>query len=437
MRWWAVLSFALVSGTSARAQSDEVTKRYALDDFVKLAETTGFELREQQGKVGYSEAREDMARAKGFTSGTFDSLLAPMPGVTTADPIAARTDWSTLGVFWTNKLEFVQPLYTFGAIDAGRRAAAQGTLAEKQLLERDRLKLRSEVHELYYGYQLAFELGEITQGVVEKLERAVASMKGKTTTDDAAKLRAYLMEAKIQHGEAGSKLAQIRAAMAWKIGTYPDSLPRWDRANLRMREVKVPTLESCRALALEHRPELKALAADVAAKESLVQVEEGLRLPSLFLAGRVEYAVSPVRPDQKSPFLYDPYNDFTGGVAVGMRWNLGLFESSSKVSMARAEKIMADGRYQHLSRGILVEIEKNYLDWQQAKGALDLRSVGAEEVASRYRDAFAAYGLGTGTARTVLEALGTYALSEKNRLEAVFQQNLALARLEQAIGQTF
>jgi|GEM_PF-2429150 len=431
------LAFFLAISTTVPVTAAEAEARYDLATFVKRASENGYQLKEQQAKVEYAQSREDMAYAKSFASGTFDSLLAPMPGVTTADPLLARTDWSTVGVFWTNKLEFVQPIYSFGALPAGRAAAAEGVKAEQSLLERDRLKLRAEVHELYFGYQLAFELGEIAQGVVEKLEKAVASVSGRATSTEAQQLRAYLLEAKIQQGEAQSKLAQIRAAMAWKIGTYPASLPRWDRATLKRREAKVPDLEECRTLAREHRPELRALLSDVAARESLVKVEEGLRLPSVFVAGRLQYGVSPVRPDQASPFLYDPYNEFTGGVAVGLRWNLGLFESTSKVAMARAETLMAQGRLEHLSRGIGVEVEKNYLDWQQALGALELREEGGEEVSRRYRDAFTAYGLGTGTAKNILEALGVYAVSEKNRLEAVFRHNTALARLEQSIGREF
>jgi outer membrane protein TolC len=433
MRYRSTLVILAAAATGTRAEE----ARYGLAEFESLAEKSGFQLKEQAAKVEYAEAREEMAWSKGYASGTIESLVAPMPGVTVDDPLLARTDWSKMGLFWTNKLEFVQPLYAFGAITSGRAAAAEGVKAEKQLLERERLKLRTEVHELYFGYQLAFELGEITRGAVEKLEQAVASMKGRTSSDEAQRLRAYLLEAKIQLGQAESKLTQIRAAMAWKLGTYPESLPRWDRASLKLREARVPDLDDCREIARRHRPELKALTADVAAKEALVRVEQGLRLPALFFAGRVQYGFSNSRPDQRSPFLYDPYNDFSGGVAVGLRWNLGLFESNSKVAMARAERLQAQARFDHLSRGVLVETEKNYLDWQQARGALELRSQGSEEVARRYRDSFAAYGLGTGSARALLENLGAYAVSEKNRLEAVFQHNLALARLEQAVGQAF
>ncbi len=434
-------SFASVGAPEASAPAEKraETERLDLAAFVKAAEEQGHQLGEARARLVYAEARADMADAKRWFSGTLDTIVAPLPGVSGGEsPLTARTDWSSWGAFWTTRLEVIQPIYTFGAIDGGRRAARAGLEAEKKLFERDRWQLRTEVHEFYFGYQLAFELAEIARDVVGKLEGALEATKGrKLSAGDRDRLEDFLAEARARLAEADKTLAQIRAGMAWKIGVYGQQTPRWDRANLRAREVKLPSLETLQAGARETRPELAALAREVEAKRGLAEVERGLSRPTLFVAGRLNYGVAPGRPDYASPYVQDPFNELSGGVGVGLRWNVGFLESSAKSRMAQAEALQAEAKSKHLGPAILAEIEKNYRDVEEAATARSIRDRAGESVRRRYQDALAGYGVGAESAKTLLETMGTYAMAEKARLEAIFQYNLRLAKLEQSLGSEF
>lgn len=422
----------LAAGFALAARADDVPRR-GLVDFQALALAEGPQLDEPQAKVEWAKAREGFAAAQAMPMGTVETLVAPLPGAE-GNPMNGRTNWDSWGVFSASKLEIVQPIYTFGALGAARDAAKAGRQAEERLLDRERWTLRTQIAELYYQYQLAFDLGDLATNTLADLNKALDRAQ-KTSARDADKLRAYIGEADARRLEAEKALAQIKVGMAWRTGRYGQEVPRWDRANLVARDFALQDLAVYQKLARENRPEVQALELDVTARDALVNVETGLRLPTLFAAGRVQYTHNNVRDDQTSPFAYDPTNDLSGGVALGLRWNLGLFEKNAKVGQARAEALMARGRARLYGAGLQAEVEKNYLDVKTALDTLKVRTEAAAASKRVFRDLIVAYTLGTtNDAKSLFEALGQHVLMEKSRFEAIFQQNLSIAKLEQVVG---
>ncbi|MBS1983366.1 MAG: TolC family protein [Bdellovibrionales bacterium] len=431
----ALLGLATLS-CLARAQTalPEAPRR-SLQEFMDLAEKQGPQLDEQRGKIEFASAREEYARSKGLPFGKIETLLAPAPAVE-GDAVHTRVNWDKWGPWSSSAVELVQPLYTFGAISSGKRAARAGREAEEMLLEKEKWALRLEVAQYYYGYQLAFELSDLGDGVVEDLQKAYDKARKRASRSDIDKLSIYLNEAKARVLEARKGMDQARAAMAWKIGRYGQEVARWDHANLQRRPFALQSLDTYKKICIEHRPELKALQKNEEAKLALVDVQTGLSYPSLFVAGRAGYAIAPHWTKTDSSFLNDTGNYLSGGLGVGLRWDLGLFERSAERSQARAEVLEAQGRHRHWSMAILVEVEKNYLDLKQAQEAFDLREASALVAKRGFRDLAVAYTLGTSTdAKGLLEAMGQHVVAEKNRLEAIYEFNMAVNRLEQSIGQ--
>ncbi len=435
----SLCALALLSTLAAAAED---STRLGLEQFWRLAEEKGAQLDESKGKIEFAEARSRYASSQALVQGKLDLLVGPAPGAT-GDALVGRNDWGSWSVFTGVKAELVQPIYSFGALGAAREAAEAGIRAEQGLMERARWALRVEVAELYYGYQLAFELSEVASGIHEKLEQALKEgtrlreerRKGAPTETDLDKLRVYLSEVKVREAEAEKGRSLARAGMSWKIGTYGQSEPKWDKANLVFEPASLKTLSDYHAMATEKRAELKALREDVIAKEALVRVERGQLYPAIFLAGQVSGSRTPNRVDQQSPFANDPLNDLSAGIALGLRWNLDFFSRSAKLSMARAEAVQAEARERHLGRAILAEVEKNYRDLNFALDAVPLREEGSKAAKRVMQDAFVAFTLGTGSAKDLLEAIGSLGLSEKSRYEAVFAANTGRVRLSQSIGE--
>ncbi len=428
-------AFVLVGasfGTLVQAAEGE---RHSLSEFLALAETQGAQLSESMAKVEGAQARLDFARSKAQPTAEIESLFGVLPGAH-GDPLNGRTDWGEVGPFSSSKITLTQPLYAWGGLSAARSAARAGLEAEKKLLEKDKWALRTQVTELYYGYQLAFELSEVADNLESKLSQALSRMEknSKSRAGDRKKVRGYLQEVRVRKGEAQKGLDQARLGMAWKIGTYGKSYPKWDRANLLLRDIALKDLKFYQDLALQHRPELVALAKELEARQDLVRVEQAQQWPVIFAAARVEHAVAPERDNQRSPFAYDPANTFSAGAALGIKWNFGIFEANAKVGQVRAESRQAEGKSRHLRAGVMAEVEKTYLDLRYALEAMKLREDGAKDLKRDYQDALAQLALGTGDGKTFLENLGNFTMAEKSRLESIYQVNLQAAKLEQSVG---
>lgn len=415
-------------------------ERYSLKQFQEAAEKSGNQLGEERAKVEYAEARLDYARGLALPTGSVESLFGVGPGAE-GNALDGRTLWNRWGAVSITKVEIAQPLFAFGALGAARTAARAGVEAQQKLLERERWLLRNEIAELYYGYQLAFEFSEMAGDVASKLETALKKLNSskKKREGDISKIKIFLAEAQVRQGEADKGMQQARMGMMWKLGRYPATSQasdeiRWDRANLVAREVAVKELAEYQSLAKLHRPELKALQKEIEAKSALVTAERAQLLPAFFIGARGEYAVAPRIQNQESPFANDPYNGFSVGVGLGLRWNLGFFERAGKVGMARAELIQAEAKTRHLGAGILAELEKNYLDFKHDAHALKLRQEASASAKKLYLDSMAQFALGAGDPKVMFENLGAFVSQEKSRLEALYAYNVALTKLEQVVG---
>jgi outer membrane protein TolC len=437
------LFFLATFGAAFPVFSDSTTTRHSLEDFVRLAEANGGALNEQKAQVLFAEARESFAQSKAWFSGKLDFMVGPAPGAT-GNAVDGNTDREKWGVATILKADLSQPIYTFGALSSARRAAEAGTQAERQLLERDRWKLRTQVHEYYYGFQLAFELAGVAEDLRKRLEEALRKgeenrqkkLRGAPSSSDLDKLRIYLAEVKVRESEAVKGLELARSAMAWQTGMYgQEQKPSWDRANLVARNLGSVDLSQLKSAAQERRPEIKALEYELSAREWLAKSYRSQLLPSIFMGATFSYSVSAIRDDQLSPFAYDPLNDLSGALGIGLRWDLSFFDKNSQYSMARAELIKAEGKKRHLEQGALLEIEKNFRDLEHEQTALELRQEAARFSKRVFLDSLVAFNLGTGQAQPLLEALGAHAMAEKSRFENIYHHNLAAARLEQSVGQ--
>ncbi|NCN27609.1 TolC family protein [bacterium] len=407
-------------------------ERHGLDDFVRLALSNGDAVKIQQAQVAFAEGREDFARSKRWFTGSVEALVAPVPAAS-GNALDSETNWNDWGGFIGTSIEIKQPIFTFGAIPSAIEAAQYGVEAERALLEKEKWSIRYEIAELYYGYQLAFELSQLGEDVVKKLEGASNKLSKnsssyKDLTMALADVRSKLMEAK--NGKE-----QARLAMAWKIGKLSEPTVYWDQSNLKSREFTLRDLERYKELLKMHRADWSALEAETKAKKKLFEVEQGLSFPLLFFyaKGQMNWAENR-KNDSAGPFAYDPSNAKSGIVGLGIKWDLDFMEKGAKRSQARAEYLKASSKKGYYQQGMMVEIEKKFMDAEFRKKSLEHFSE-AEKIASKiYRDALVSYGLKNITGRQLLDKMGQYGKLKQQYLDAVYRYNLATHDLEKTIG---
>jgi outer membrane protein TolC len=154
----------------------------------------------------------------------------------------------------------------------------------------------------------------------------------------------------------------------------------------------------------------------------------------LFFAGQARYTVSPHRDDPLSPFAYDPLNDLSGVLALGLRWNLNFFEKNARAEMARAERIKAEALMNNLLLGLQVEVERTLADLEFYKAEGVLREEASKRARKLFTDSFVAFTLGSIPAKDLLEALGTHAMAQKANWESIYQSNTLQFKWAQVTG---
>src|SRR5690606_13630631 len=113
----------------------------------------------------------------------------------TGNALEGQTHWDRWGVLSSLEIEFYQPIYTFGAISSGRKAALAGLRAETALLQREEERLAYEIAELYFGYQKAFEFIQLTTEADERLDGIFQNLKSPSQRDH---LQTVVNEVKIR-----------------------------------------------------------------------------------------------------------------------------------------------------------------------------------------------------------------------------------------------
>jgi outer membrane protein TolC len=173
----------------------------------------------------------------------------------------------------------------------------------------------------------------------------------------------------------------------------------------------------------------------IKARQLLVDAEEADRYPVIFLAGEVEYDESPVRQNQPgSPWAYDPYNQFTGGVAVGAKFDFAPRTLSAKAAALRAEVAKLKEKEKFARDGIELQVKNAWQNAKEAKDNIDSAKRGLDAAERWVMGAGLVYGIGTGEAKDALEGLAAKAKSEKDYYQAIYDYNMALADLAKACG---
>lgn len=422
------------------ALGERYDERYDLDGFVEQAVQNGGAKKIESAKIAQAEARLSEARGYSLWQGSVTALGAPIPGAS-GDSVQGRTLWDDWNVLSRIQVELVQPIYTFGALDSARRAAQAGVDAQVKLGERAYWQTRKEIAELYYGYQLAFEFHEFSTDIASKLEQAVSEGKSLRSRKarrapsqlDLDKLRVFLAEAKIKQHEAEKAKEQIILGMSWKIGYRLDQKPKWNYSNLKRRQIEFRSFDQLFDLMRRSRPELVALEKNVEARRELVDVQTAQRWPQFFVGGQATWSHSH-RTDQTSPFAYDPFNDVSAAIGIGLRLNLDFGARNAKISQSRADLLLAESEAQYYSLGIEADFRRSYSEMNKMEEIAN-ESEQSERLAKRvFQDSMIGFEMGNVDARSLLEALSLYVNARKNLLETRFQYNRSLADLERSIG---
>lgn len=433
----------LLSGETRAASSSPEKLVLTLQQSVKMALERNPEIREAQEQVKVAESTLAEVKANRYPQIDVTTGIGPSPRAR-GDQIFSPDDKDDIAftdVFVFIDARIIQPLYTFGKLSSGIKAATHGVNVDKARVQEKSADIILKVHEFYYGLLLARELQELLtdakQELIEarqKVQQLLDEGSESVSQVDIFKFDTFTGQLEKFIHEADKSVELAQAALRFTIGL--DRETPFDIAAKRLvpEELSLQSLANYVDTARELRPEFIQLQEGLAARKELITVAKREYFPNIFLGAFFYGGQAGNRSTIENPFIYDPFNDQFATVLLGVNWSLNFGKVAAKVQEAEAEYRKLLEKKSFAEAGIPVQVEKAYREIIEAQK--NMASTEASYRAAR-RWLVAAksnFDLGIGEAKEIADAFAEFLKMRAENLRSIYSYNLALATLDQATG---
>jgi outer membrane protein TolC len=450
MRAMRVPFVLLLAASAASAQAPPAPAPLTLPQLQELA-------RKNDPRTGIARAQIDGARAKRdevywSLFPAFQTTLAvagPTPearlnrsptSLLDVTPGSHCRFCGNLGIGLFANVSMTLPIYTFGKYTAGKSATEHLVSAMTALLQRASDQATFDVTKAYWGYQTARgahdSVVEVRKRLGEAKERAqklLAEESDQISKADAMKLDYLAEEIEARTAEAEKAAALALTAIRLITGTPPQE-------TIVIAEEKLPpppaqpNEEEMIRRALERRPEARAAADQVGARRALVQVEKAKLFPDVAIVGGATFAYTSSADSPETPFAYNPYNQSSLYIALGIQGTLDIPQKLARIRQAEAELSDALAQQRGAEQLIRLELRQALGDLQEARVRADRYSSQAAIGKQLAVQASLAFDSGLGEARELLEDTLLWARADGERFKGLFDAQIAWWAVQKAAG---
>lgn len=412
-----LLAAICVSGGNAFAE----TRTFSLPQAVEYALA-------HNGELKALRTEKEVARA-----GLERAVLFPNPTLELSVDTGALTGSSDENTF---SVGLSQEFLTSGK-RTRRLSVAEGETEEvhQQIADRERL-LVLEVKSTFAELMLAEKRRELAQRAIDLNGKLLEITRERLAAGDIPELEVNLARVEVSRSEgrkieAERELNPLLARLRTLLGIQAGDDVSLDGPPER-RPLSIPPDELGR-LALENRPDLKALQATRAKGDAAVELAEAERIPNVTLG----LGYTHERSVDATGVEEEKTRDNLLGVTISIP--LPVFDrNQAGIREARARKQSAENRLEFARASVAREIEGDYARLAAAEKALDLYATGIlPQLEENLKLVQEAYQLGEVGILSVIEEQKKYIEVNDGYLAALAERQTALARLEASVGVDF
>ncbi len=441
----ALVALILIAASflPGQAQSRSAPRTLTLDEAIALAVRHSPQIKEEQFGVLVRHSQQAQADAARFAQLELTVVGGPSPrarGDQVSSP-DSKFNPDITGVFGMATFSIVQPLYAFGKINSLRQAATHGIAVSQAQVQQKATEVAMLVHEAYQGYLLATALenlaGEINQDLTkttDKVRRQLAAGTAGVDNVDLFKLEAFQGELEKQLNDVRQGKALALAGLRTLTGLAADTPLTLADTVLEPRFRDLAEVEGYLQEARQLRPEFTQAREGVKAYEKLVQAAQADYYPVLFVGVFGSVAESTNRDGFRNPFVFDPLHDEAVAPVAGLRWKFDLGITAGKVDEAAAELGKVQQKHALAEQGIPFQVQQAYLELQQHRANIDATTKGSRSARQWLVAAASNFDLGVGEGKDVADAVVAYAKLRVGYLQAVYNYNIGLAKLDHRTG---
>jgi len=417
-----------------------------LDTAIGLAAARNDEIGAKQAEAIAAHADESLARAaRVVPNANLTFLVGPAPeahgDVTHAIGGATNRKLDGLRPFIRVEAELLQPLYTWGRLDAARDAAAAGSRAKQELVQDTASQVQLRITRLFWGVALAKKLLGVANEVRSALDDAdkrvsKALAKGDTDISPADKYRLDIFRSmvagRIADAQKGLDLARVGLAASLAL---PSARLVLKEVALEPGAATVPDMATALAAAETQRPDLRALGEGIRAREASVRAEKAAFLPQFFLAGHFSYSRAWNRDIQLNPWVSDYFNELTVGGVLGFRQDFKMPTLSANAEKAMAERATLERQRVGLTRLVEVQVETALVEIRADETRHTATKGALTSARSLFRSSGLDFAAGLLDTKSLIEAYLAYVEAQVNAAQAAYDLLVARAQLAQVVGE--
>jgi len=446
----AAMLLALLAGSLAEpALAQQITHvlppvsgrgQYTLRRCLDLAAQNYPKIHEARARLAQKQAQLWQAKTAPYSDFTLTAGLGLAPTVRGTSVYSPNDDVSlssNMALAWQVGVDGAIPLWTFGKIDNLWDAAqAQVSVGEHEV-RKERNEVSLSVRRAYYGAQLARDSLALIVEALSRIDRYLKRLaarvdEGEGDDIELLKLRMYRAELEARHSEARRQETIALSGLRFLTGVK-GSLDIPDEPLAKSRHTLAPLAHYMSAARL-FRPEINMARAGIAARRAQLRIEEARYFPDLALGLSAKWARAPEVTDQVNPFVRDNGNFLSYGAALVLRWKLDFLPQTARIAQAEAqlEEIRATERF--ALGGVGVEVEQAFAEAQDAARRLDAYTRAARYARQWLIKVQQGIDIGTFEDEDIVEPAKEYALKRFAQMSAVFDYNIAVAKLGLATG---
>lgn len=345
------------------------------------------------------------------------------------------------GLSLGGEAKIVVPLTTFGKLKLAKELADMGIHAAELAEEVAALEARYEAFRAYTGLQWYHSMLPILSEVAGRMDQAEEELEDRLDDGDFSartslrQLTIYRAEIVKLQGELKQVGFLAQQAIRLVLDLSPDTPVSPFDATVPARN-DLPPVEELLAYATEHRPDFRRLQIAVDASEQAIRLQRRMLSPNAFFQARGAIIYTPTIEGSRPGISVTPdrFNDLSGELLVGLRWDIqpGRHRAAVRMAEQRAETVRhkRDGAVLALD----LQIQQAWLDAEQqlnlARAQYEAKNAAQawlNQRAFQYDQGLASFDDLVSPLKAYYEAVGSY-------YEALLRYKLHVAHVGVLIG---
>lgn len=332
---------------------------------------------------------------------------------------------------FSNGISVNIPLYTGGLVEGQIDVAKLGkTNAQEEILRVEQATKYSAI-EGYYGLLAYQELQGVYHEAADNLQGHLDNVQAQYNVGTKAKVDVLSSDVSLANAKTTAITADNNVAVAESNLNNILGLPLETKLNLADHQLPFDTynisLQEATDYAMKYRPEVLQAAIAVQEAERNIDIADAGNKPTVAITGGNDWA------DNTFPGI--DANKRSWKVAAGVTYNFyDGGATKAKVNQAKQDLLVARETEQKTREAVQLEVKQAYLNIRSAAQKVEETQTVVDQARENYRIQNIRYQAGVGINLDVLDAQLSLNEAQVNHIQALYDYNVGIAKLEQVMG---